>query len=490
VVHGVLSSDGTQILLGLNPTYLTDVESGEILQTFQGEFRRIVFTVDGTRVVGTDPAAGATVVFDIETGTELIRLVGHKAGLWMSSIDLAGERLVTSAADGAIVWDIASPVRGDLESMTLDPSSTRGFFPRSLDRSDEHVLVRRGEYFSGLASVEDQSHQDVEIVRIDDGHTVYRSAAWTAALIGDGTLFEQPVLDTDAVTPSGLTGAIHVGAPRVVDLATGEVVRTMDGCDWYWIGPYVWPELGGGCDGLIAQYRSVQAASDGSVLAYKDPTGADLLYQSGTIWDTGSGSSVEVPRAIALSPDGTFLIELGETDSDFVVIDQTTGAEIAGFATDFPVSQLRFDTDSGLLVGAVDGSTLMVVDPETWQVTTLAGTVGGALVDMDGSPDGTRVATVRSGGVIVVWDVASGGVEAEIPVHGLGGGGLSGIVFLDDETILVAPESGTHMLRFSLNAEVVRQRALDGLNRGFLDEECITYDIDPCPTLAEMLGER
>ena len=266
-------------------------------------------------------------------------------------------------------------------------------------------------------------------------------------------LFEQPVLDADATTPDGLTGAVH-GAPQLVDLTTGETT-TLAGCDWYWIGPFEWPEPGTGCgDGVIPQYWTVQTAADGSVLAYKDPTGADLLYQPGSLWDIQTGAFTEAASAIALSSDGTTLIELADDDStDLRVTDIATGTEIARFESDEPVTQLRFDADSGLILGATSDATLMIVDPETWDVTNLAGSAGGEIVDVDGSPDGRWVATVGTSGVVVVWDVVTGSVVAEIPIHGLSGEGLHGVVFLDDATVLVAPESGTHLLRFSLSVE-------------------------------------
>ena len=56
----------------------------------------------------------------------------------------------------------------------------------------------------------------------------------------------------------------------------------------------------------------------------------------------------------------------------------------------------------------------------------------------------------------------------------------------DNETLVVAPESGDQLLRFTLDPEILRQLALDSLNRGFRAEECATYNIDPCPTLEEM----
>lgn len=39
---------------------------------------------------------------------------------------------------------------------------------------------------------------------------------------------------------------------------------------------------------------------------------------------------------------------------------------------------------------------------------------------------------------------------------------------------------------FTLDPEELKSIALDRLTRGFTEEECGTYEVDPCPTLQEM----
>jgi len=53
-------------------------------------------------------------------------------------------------------------------------------------------------------------------------------------------------------------------------------------------------------------------------------------------------------------------------------------------------------------------------------------------------------------------------------------------------TVVVAPETGSRLLRFTLDGDRLLSLAVDSLTRGFRAEECATYDIDPCPTLEEM----
>ncbi len=66
------------------------------------------------------------------------------------------------------------------------------------------------------------------------------------------------------------------------------------------------------------------------------------------------------------------------------------------------------------------------------------------------------------------------------------GEGLRGVAFLDDETLVVVPEEGRQLLRFTFNPDTLFDLVLDNLTRGFRPDECTTYEIGPFPTLAEM----
>jgi hypothetical protein len=102
------------------------------------------------------------------------------------------------------------------------------------------------------------------------------------------------------------------------------------------------------------------------------------------------------------------------------------------------------------------------------------------------SPDGILVATVGADEFVQVWSVTDQSIVAEIGIAGNIGEGLRGVRFENDTALLVGPESGGEILRFTLDRDLLSQLALDSVNRGFTSEECATFDIDPCTTLAEM----
>lgn len=87
---------------------------------------------------------------------------------------------------------------------------------------------------------------------------------------------------------------------------------------------------------------------------------------------------------------------------------------------------------------------------------------------------------------MAVWNIESNFIFGEIPVLGDIGTAINGVTFLDNKTILVAPQGGGPLLRFTIDPAQLFDIASNSPNRGFSDTDCATYDIDPCPTLEEM----
>ena len=128
-----------------------------------------------------------------------------------------------------------------------------------------------------------------------------------------------------------------------------------------------------------------------------------------------------------------------------------------------------------------------MIDPTDWTaIATLDGARASILWDLTVSPDGNLVATVGPDEFLQVWNVAEEKLVADIALHGAVGEGLRGIRFEDQTTLLVGPELGGQILRFTLDEALLVQLALDTVTRGFTEEECATFNIDPCLTLEEM----
>jgi WD40 repeat protein len=486
--NSVLSRDGSRVLVGRNPSYLYDVATGERLQTYQGGAIRIRFTPDEQRVFAT--GVGTSIeVFDTESGAELLTLRGHTSWVADAAVDLEGSVLVSSSFDSVRVWDVASSMRSELSPVDLPPITGGLFLRDALTGSSQHLLVRRAVFDRFVAEPEPGNQpQVVAIVDTVDG-SVSNHDVWHAELGPNGVLFVQPVVETDVATPSGVEGAVRIGPPLLVDTATGRRIVELSGCDWYW-SPAESVEPATDCGGTgIPQLSDVSFAADGSTVLGGTVDGAIMIWDAETGEVLKSFEPTFPGSAAALYPDGRHMIREEDPEEPFMKVrDVITGAEVgtvdgyAAHTTQAPIHILEYHAAANLVIGA--GTDLLLIDPDTLDVTVL--TTGDWSEDVAVSPDGHLLATVGRDELVVVWDLDRMAIVAEIPVAGAETHGLRGVAFVDDETLVVAPASEDQLLRFTLNPEVLKDLALDSLNRGFQPEECATYDVDPCPSLDEM----
>jgi WD40 repeat protein len=498
----VVSGDGTRVLVGNDPAYLYDLVSGERLQTYQGAFSRIWFTPDEGRVVGVGPA-GVIQIFDTESGTEVMRLRGHTSQIRTTSVTVGGDVLVSSGFDAARVWDISPSARGD-GSTALQSVEENHFYPDALSASDEFLLVHRGIINTTAGTPIPEPHR-IDVLRSEDGVLLWSDEVFSAKLGPGGLMFVQQVLAVDVTSPADVKGAARIGRPMLVDAATGQHVRDLEGCDHYWI-PGDFPEPGDDCgDEPSLDYTTLEFSADGSTLLGATSLGAM------TVWDIETGEAIRETEAVrefpnarfnqgvrwaaGLSPDGsTLVIPPSEDDWNtfnvsgvkpvMTLQDVVTGAEVGRFEIDRWVNFTVFEARSGKLL--VAGDSLLLVDPESWTFSSLTSSQGARIDALAVSPDGRLAATIGPDEFVTVWDIERQRLVAEIPVAGDTGEGLRGVAFLDDETLVVVPEAGRQLLRFTLNPDTLFDLALDSLNRGFRPDECTTFDIDPCPTLEEM----
>jgi WD40 repeat protein len=153
-----------------------------------------------------------------------------------------------------------------------------------------------------------------------------------------------------------------------------------------------------------------------------DPTNGDILYEGGF----GVAQHLDL---IAVT-DGR-AVTIIDTSSD------GPWTEIATINTDDRVRGLAFNPDgSKLAIG--DASALYVVDTPTWQVVQ----------------------------------------QVKMP-------SVSDIHWIDDETVVVGTATGLFGT-VSLSTERLLSETRAGLLRSFTEQECVTYRIDPCPTLDDV----
>jgi DNA-binding SARP family transcriptional activator/serine/threonine protein kinase/WD40 repeat protein len=494
---GTLSPDGRLILIDQDPAYLYEVDTGRRLQTYQDALSRKWFSSDLSMVVSTD-VTGAVVIYDTQSGAKLLSLRGHTDGAGNASIDELGRLVVSSGSDAARLWDVRP--RGELEPIELEPSEDDRLYLEALSGEDEWLLVRRGVIRQIPPSVP-VAHR-VDVISLVTGEVAWSDEVRLAGLGPGDVIVVQPVLGTGLVSPMGVEGSSLIGAPYLFDLRNEQQLAPLEGCDWFWSASSGPEPQSPGCESV--DFRFFEFSTDGSRVLGVDWIGAV------SIWDTGSGELVRtidpgmqqtrLPLqgnrwAAGLSEDGELLVNppteidwqaaaAEGTSPRFVVEDLGSGAEVGTFEVDSWVDHTRWVPGSDVIVAA--HSDLLIVDTQTWRVDTLSRAQGSRINSLDVSPNGQLVATVSFDNFVVVWNIEERRIVAEIPVSGDVGETLRGVAFVDDQTVVVAPEAGGELLVFTLDRERLINAALDSVTRGFRDSECATYEIDPCPGLEEM----
>jgi WD40 repeat protein/class 3 adenylate cyclase len=250
------SPDGTSFAVPRQLTGVTirDVETGARIITLKGHdatIRRMVFSLDGTRLVG---AAGSAVgdfkvktvpVWDVSTGELMMTLTGHSWSTTAVAVSPDGRRLATSSLDKTIrLWDAFSGKElGAVDAGS--PAWGLAFSPDgrwlvSSDDKDDSLIVwdadtleRRGELRGHTDAIQDLAFApDGKVVTgswdgttkiwdLESGRVLATLRGHTGAVMGV------------AVSPDGTlvaTGSLD-GTAKLWDLATGREILTLFGHD-------------------------------------------------------------------------------------------------------------------------------------------------------------------------------------------------------------------------------------------------------------------
>lgn len=496
---GALSSHGSHVLLGGDPSYLYEVATDELVQSFQtGVAPRIWFSPNEDLVLAPT-RAGAIKVFETASGKEVFNLVGHTSQVRDAAMNLDQNILISSGFDGARVWDVSSNIRGDARSIDLGVATP--FYEDAVSSGEDLLLLRRGPASPFL----DQDPHRLELRIKPRGELLWSEQVFAAEIGPEDKVVMLPMEGVGVQSPGGAI-SLHVGRPILVSGLWGNTIVDLEGCDFY---SYVTDEDGAviepGSDCIgdgypVLDYVSFEFSADGTRLL-----GSTVLGAS-TIWDTETGRVVSwreanrtepnlfgqgVRWAASLSPDGEAEVVPPSQDDwdrvgepDMSVIDVDSGEQLGSFEIDHWANFSRFTNAGDKLI--VAGTDLLVVDTGTWSVHLLERPQGSRITDLALSPDDRYAATTSNDNMVAVWDLETRALAAEIPVLGSIGTALSGVAFIDDETLVVAPQAGGPLLRFTLDTQELVDMAFESLNRPFSSDECATYDIDPCPSLEEM----
>ncbi|HYZ11047.1 MAG TPA: AAA family ATPase, partial [Actinomycetota bacterium] len=387
---------------------------------------RIVFSVpgiggwldwspDGTRFVTEGPEeTGIVDIRNAETGESMLSFKGHDADLNNVAFSGDGSMLATAGDDGAAkVWD---------------PDSGREL--GSLQGPEGPVL---GPSFSPDGSLAAAAWLFEDTVRVWD--------VATGKTVHELDLVPGPFRTSFSPDGRQLAIASEEGVAVVVDVRTGKELLSLEGhegevrdVDWSpdgrWIATSSFDSTVGIWDARTGDLK-FSLFHDGPVAdADWSPDGSRLVAASGraTVWEvTGTGGrrlfSLSAQDAsagmqgVAFSPDGDRVLtgDAGITAAKVWDVSRTGDAEWANIPGNPEwVTGVAFAPSGDELVVSGEHGSVGVWNPETGKVIQTLEAHGsasepGLVADLDVSPDGAQIATVRIPDTAMsVWDRATG----------------------------------------------------------------------------------
>jgi WD40 repeat protein len=338
-----------------------------ILTEHQGEVTSVAVSPDGRRIVSGSKDS-TLVVWDLEAGAPIHRLVGHRDWVRCVAVSPDGRRIVSGSDDKTVaIWDVGTGTQinqltghqGWVGSVAVSPDGRR-IVSGSSDKTVAIWDIESATQISRLTG-----HQGrVRCVAVSpDGRRIVSGSS-------DKTV---AIWDIESATQiSRLTG--HQGRVRCVAVSP---------------------------DGR----RIISGSDDGTVVVWDIESATQINRLAGHEgWVSSVSVSPDGRRIVSASDDGT----VGVWDFEFATqVDRLTGHH-AG------VSSVAISPDGHRIVSGSDDNAIAIWDLEG--ATEIHRRTGhqGRVRCVAVSPDGRRVASGSSDATVMIWDFESG-----TPIHRL-----------------------------------------------------------------------
>ena len=488
VGNSTLSADGTQLLAqgesAGTPLELWNIANRQLLWSFAKTLTRVWFSSDESTVyaIGRD---GAAYVLDTATGEQILRLVGHTEAPVEVGMSRDGNRLATFASNfTGRVWDLAS-IRSEGETIATN-SHERRHLGASADVVGGIAAVWGG------SDVREDELWETKVINLTTGETQFSVVGGIPVLSLDGTrLAYRSIQEVEVVEDDNerVDPGFHprVGNVRVVDIPSGELVTEIAvHCHQYLTASQPVEVAGCGFDEGRLQ-SDLEFSPDGRWLAMADSSNHIV------VWDVSTGEEqvselISGPSSVAFTPDNEFVVFGGERLRVFRVesFEITESAPVVrsldvGEGTAF--AEMVLTPDGQLLIGADTDGKLRVIDAAAWvELAPIAAHQDRAL-DVAVNSAGTLIASAGADGYVRVWNVEDRSLFTEI---GFDVDEIANVEFIDDTHLFVTAGFGNEAIVITLDPDELLMIARDRIVRTFTPEECARFEIDPCPTLAEL----
>jgi WD40 repeat protein len=492
-----LSADGTRLLTGsvpgVSPVELWDIDESRLLWRFDAEFGGAGFSPDGTLAGGAQ--AGTIYILDAETGFERLQLRGHTSFAAPRVVSIDNSRLVSFGGDGmARVWDIGSQL--------VSEGATYAVHPRPSNHDGGSGVVAGGvaAIWTGGPMLGGNADWETVVIDLETGEILASVSGGSPALSSDGSLLAYRIADRVTLSEEELRGYApageyrRIGDVRIIDVRTGDVVAEVAApCHSYQTSTRTVPQEGCGTaedDLEWAKRWKLALSPDESLLALTD--GVD---NSVTLLDVETGAVLLVDRSPdnnfagnpVFSPDGAQLaadfghlggceIRIYELDSYTMEAEIEMGSACTG--------AVDFSGDGRYLVGGDWLGNITYIDTDDWSLSPpVAAHQTSNFADLTSNPSGTLIVTAAEDAVRV-WNVADQSLHTEIAGTA---GPIRIATFIDDTHLLVVPQHSAEAIVIALDPADLIEVAKSRVTRAFRADECLTYDIDPCPTTLDEL---
>lgn len=412
----VITPDSKCIVSGSSDTCIKvwDLESGQLLQSFQGStgVNSIVITHDSQVIVISSSDSNTIQILNLDNGQLLRSLRGHAGGINAVAVTPDGNQIISGSNDKTIkVWDLESGrLQHSLEkhkdkicTVTVAPNGNwivSGSDDKTIKVWDTesgqmvHSLQGHTESVSAVAITHD-SHL---IVSGSDDKTIKIWNLETGCLIHtlEGHTGQ---INSLAITPDGqrIISGSKDKTIKVWDLESGQLTNSLDG--------------------HTRSVTSVAVSTDGQWIVSGSADWSIKVWDQSDCHLLHSLTGFNTPQALAITPDGHMII-YGCMDKTIKVRDLESGKllfVLEGHTDE--VHSLAVVPDSKQFVSGSWDCTIRVWDLENRQLLYLLKGHQGPVNVVAITPDGKQIISGSDDKTLKVWDLESGKLLRTLEGH-------------------------------------------------------------------------